>query len=137
MPTRKDSPIQHKNIRGAEYYAQALEEPKTQTPILRLRQFVDWLKAEGLCSSNHDFEQQCGLANRYIANCSRSGRGDMGTDILARIVRRYPALNLAWLCTGEGMMLTTEEGRLYSYYKAAYEATMMQVEALNQIIGKK
>ena len=113
-----------------------MKEAAIQTPILRLRQFVAWAKNEGLCKSERDFERQCGLANRYVANCSRSGRGDMGTDVLTRIIRRYPSLNLAWLCTGEGPTLITKT-ETNTDYRDAYLAAMSHIEALNKLIHKK
>lgn len=135
MELKETTPILHKNIRGAEYYAQALEEPKTQTPILRLREFVAWAKGEGICKSEHDFERQCGLSPKYIANNSANGKGNLGTEMLGRIVRQYPILNLAWLCTGDGEMIHGKgEGNID--YKEAYEAAMAHIEALNRLISK-
>lgn len=136
----KDKP--HSNIRGKEYYAQAIEEaiqrenPK-QTPIQRLRAFVQWAQSQGLCKSEYDFERKCSLSAKYISNNMHTGKGNIGTEMLGRIVRVFPQLNLAWLCTGEGAMLNTGgDNALNADYKQAYEGAMMQVEALNRILRK-
>lgn len=54
--------------------------------------------------------------------------------MLGRVVKAFPQVNLAWLCTGEGPMLSQGGGTLNADYKQAYEGAMMQVEALNRII---
>lgn len=127
----------HANIRGKEYFAQAIEEANeiTQTPIQRLRAFVQWAQSQGLCKSEYDFERKCSLSAKYISNNMHTGKGNIGTEMLGRIVRVFPQLNLAWLCTGDGAMLTSGgENALNADYKQAYEGAMMQVEALNRII---
>lgn len=106
------------------------------TPILRLREFVAWAKSKGLCKSENNFEKQCGLSPKYIANNCSNSKGNLGTEMLGRIIREYPMLNLAWLCTGDGLM-TLSGNDTNKDYKQAYEGAMMQVEALNRIIGKK
>ena len=131
---------QHKNIRGSEYYTQAIKEATERekgeiTPILRLREFVNWAKLQGLCKSEYDFERQCSLSPKYITNNAHSGKGNIGTEMLGRIIRVFPQLNLAWLCTGEGAMLLSESSSdVNADYKQAYEAAQKQIEALNRII---
>lgn len=105
------------------------------TPILRLREFVRWAQMQGLCKSEYDFERQCSLSPKYIGNNSRTGKGNIGTEVLGRITTVYPQLNLAWICTGEGaMVLQSDNNALNADYKQAYEAAMLQIEALNRII---
>lgn len=129
----------HANIRGKEYFAQAIEEvqermaPK-QTPIQRLRLFVRWVQSQGLCESEYDFERKCSLSAKYISNNMHTGKGNIGTEMLGRIVRVFPQLNLAWLCTGDGAMINSGDNPLNADYKQAYEGAMLQVEALNRII---
>lgn len=106
-----------------------------QTPILRLRDFVKWAQSQGLCKSEYDFERQCSLSAKYISNNANTGKGNIGTEMLGRIVKAFPQLNLAWICTGEGAMLMQGgDNALNADYKQAYEGAMMQVEALNRII---
>lgn len=133
------TPQPHKNIRGAEYYAQAIkdatEAATPQTPILRLREFAQWAQSQGLCKTERDFERICNLSAKYIPNNMNTGKGNIGTEMLGRIVKVFPQLNLAWICTGEGAMLMQGgDNALNADYKQAYEGAMMQVEALNRII---
>lgn len=104
------------------------------TPIQRLREFVRWAQSQELCKSEFDFERKCSLASKYISNNMHTGKGNIGTEMLGRIVKAFPQLNLAWICTGEGAMLMQGGGDLNADYKLAYEGAMMQVEALNRII---
>lgn len=108
-----------------------------QTPIARLRDFVRWAQTQGLCKSEYDFERQCSLSPKYISNNSNTGKGNIGTEMLGRIVKVFPQLNLAWICTGDGpMLMQTGSNTLNADYKQAYEGAMMQVEALNRIIRR-
>lgn len=132
----------HKNIRGADYYVQAVRNEKDKeseiiTPIMRLRQFVKWGQLNGLCRTENDFERKCNLSPKYIANNSHSGKGNIGTEMLGRIVRVFPQLNLAWICTGEGPMLNQGGNNLNADYKQAYEGAMLQIEALNRILKNR
>lgn len=104
------------------------------TPILRLREFVKWAQMQGLCKSEYDFERICSLSPKYISNNANSGKGNIGTEMLGRIIKAFSQLNLAWICTGEGAMLINGESNLNADYKQAYEAAMLQIEALNRII---
>lgn len=102
---------------------------------MRLREFVKWAQEQGLCKSESDFERICSLSPKYIANNANTGKGNIGTEMLGRIIKSFPRLNLAWICTGDGAMLTSGgENALNADYKQAYEGAMMQVEALNRII---
>lgn len=133
----------HKNIRGKEYYTQTTgevtqHEPLQQTPIQRLREFVKWAQTQGLCKGEYDFERICRLSPKYISNNIHTGKGNIGTEMLGRIISVFPQLNLAWICTGNGLMLTFTDSDDISNmdYKQAYESAMMQIEALNKIIKK-
>lgn len=139
MTEAKSKP--HKNIRGAEYYAQAIEEATQRqlpqsTPIQRLREFVKWAQSQGLCKSEYDFERICSLSPKYISNNMHTGKGNIGTEMLGRIIKAFPQLNLAWICTGEGAMTMQGGGDLNADYKQAYEFAMQQINVLNNIIKK-
>ena len=111
------------------------ENKINQTPILCLREFVKWAQSQGLCKSEYDFERMCSLSPKYISNNANSGKGNIGTEMLGRIIKVFPQLNLAWICTGEGAMLMQGgDNALNADYKQAYEAAMLQIEALNRII---
>lgn len=141
MELKENKP--HKNIRGKEYYAQAIDEATQrrlpqQTPILRLREFVKWAQSQGLCKSEYDFERICSLAPKYIANNAHTGKGNIGTEMLGRIIKAFPQLNLAWICTGEGaMIMQGGNDALNADYKQAYELAMQQINVLNNIIKKQ
>lgn len=107
------------------------------TPIQRLRGFVKWAQSQGLCNSEYDFERKSGLCNKYISNNANTGKGNIGTEMLGRIIKAFPQLNLAWLCTGEGAMTTLPGGDLNADYKQAYELAMQQINILNNIIKKQ
>lgn len=111
--------------------------PKAETAMMRLRKFVDWLRREGMCRSEFDFERQCRLTPRYISNNTSNAKGNIGSEMLGRIVRVFPQLNLAWICTGEGAMLNQGGGEFNADYRQAYEAAMIQIEALNRILKSK
>lgn len=109
-------------------------EIKQPTPIQRLREFVKWAQGQGFCKSEYDFERICSLSPKYISNNMHTGKGNIGTEMLGRIIKAFPQLNLAWICTGEGAMTMQGGGDLNADYKLAYEGAMLQIEALNRII---
>lgn len=106
------------------------------SPVSRLLQFVDWTIENGLCSSMLDFERTCGLSSRYLINAGQTPKLDFRVEKIGRIARQFPQLNLRWLCTGEGSMIKSESQRSDGY-REAYEAAMLQIEALNKIIRQK
>lgn len=92
-----------------------------------------YARDKGVVKGENSFEAYCELSNRYIYNSIRNGKGAIGTDIIARIVDKFPELNVKWLCTGKGNMIETDIDANVNY-KAAYEGAMMQIEALHKII---
>lgn len=106
-----------------------------QTPIRRIREFAKWAQSQNLCKSEFDFERMCNLCPKYIANNIQNSKGNIGTAILGRIIKAFPQLNLVWICTGEGpMLMQSGDNAFNADYKQAYEAAMLQIEALNRII---
>ena len=67
--------------------------------IDRLRKFARYARDKGVVKGENSFEAYCELSNRYIYNSIRNGKGAIGTDIIARIVDKFPELNVKWLCT--------------------------------------
>lgn len=76
--------------------------------IDRLRKFARYARDKGVVKGENSFEAYCELSNRYIYNSIRNGKGAIGTDIIARIVDKFPELNVKWLCTGKGNMIETD-----------------------------
>ena len=109
---------------------------ENMTPIQRLREFVKWTQLQGICKSEYEFERRCGLCPKYISNNMHTGKGNIGTEMLGRIIKTFPQLNLAWICTGEGSMTAQIKGEINMDYKQAYEGARMQIDALNKIIDK-
>lgn len=112
-------------------------EIKQPTPIQRLREFVKWAQGQGLCKSEYDFERICSLSPKYISNNMHTGKGNIGTEMLGRIIKAFPQLNLAWICIGEGAMTMQGGGDLNADYKQAYELAMQQINILNNMIKKQ
>lgn len=52
-------------------------------------------------------EMECGLSNGYLGK-QRKNRGSFGGNILRKIEQRFPELNMTWLLSGEGEMLTAK-----------------------------
>ena len=77
-------------------------EIKQPTPIQRLRGVCQMGAGSGACKSEYDFERICSLSPKYISNNMHTGKGNIGTEMLGRIIKAFPQLNLAWICTGEG-----------------------------------
>jgi hypothetical protein len=53
----------------------------------------------------YTFERECGVANGYLQK-QKKGKGSIGSDILEKIHAKYNDLNVFWLVTGKGRMLT-------------------------------
>lgn len=51
-------------------------------------------------------EQECGLSNGYLGK-QRKNKGSFGGNILRKIEKRFPELNMTWLLSGEGQMLNS------------------------------
>jgi len=68
--------------------------------INRLDKYLETKKIKPL-----EFERRCKISNGYFARQLKKG-GSIGSDILERIAEGYPELNLIWLITGKGAMIT-------------------------------
>ena len=63
----------------------------------RLLAFIEY---KGM--SKNKFETLCGLSKRYVSNISQS----IQPGVCKRISLKFPDLNMGWLLTGEGEMLS-------------------------------
>jgi len=65
----------------------------------RLIQFID---KQGF--TNRKFALEIGISHNYFTK-----EGAIGSDILSKIVDKYPELNSDWIITGRGSMLMAKE----------------------------
>lgn len=68
--------------------------------IDRLQKFVDFKNL-----SPHAFELECRISNGYISKQTK-GKGGIGGEILLKIGEKFKELNLMWVLTGEGEMIS-------------------------------
>lgn len=52
--------------------------------------------------TQNGFESACGLARGTISSINKG----MRSDNIAKIAKRFPEINMTWLLTGEGKMVT-------------------------------
>lgn len=55
-----------------------------------------------------EFSKRIGVSNGYLAK-QKSGKANIGSHIIEKIVRAFPDMNLLWLMTGEGSMIRLQE----------------------------
>lgn len=70
--------------------------------------------------SARQFDISIGTANGYILRMQKNN-ASVGSDVIERIVKLYPQVNLVWLITGKGDMLLEET-------KKKSEKTDLQIE---------
>lgn len=77
-----------------------------------------------------NFEDECGLSNGYLNNALYSNYGSIGSESIARIVEKFPMLNIHWLCTGKGNMLN------YGGREKEYKEIMTLITKLQNAVKK-
>lgn len=82
-----------------------------------------------LSISARQFDISIGTANGYILRMQKNN-ASVGSDVIERIVKLYPQVNLVWLITGKGDMLLTEDTNSGSKSDEAIEVYIN--ERLNQ-----
>lgn len=82
---------------------------KNQRSIDRLYEFAVWCKTYNMVKSLNDWETLCRIGNRYLSNTLQSNKGSVGAEILRNVYRKFPIVNLTWVITGEGEMITAEK----------------------------
>lgn len=109
---------------------------KKQRSIDRLYMFAQWLKEKGHVKSLAQFEISSGLAKNYLTNTLQSPKGSVGADILRSIYLTYPYLNIAWVVTGKGKMISDDEARVKEMEGKVkeMELIMMRCESILTII---
>ena len=61
-----------------------------------------FIKFKGI--SKNRFETMCGLSKRYVSNISQS----ISPDVTKKISLTFPELDMGWVLTGEGDMLSVK-----------------------------
>ena len=69
-------------------------------PIERIAIYLQFKKI-----SPHSFERNINLSNGYYAKQLKN-LGSVGSDILIKVHNHYPDLNILWVLTGDGQMIT-------------------------------
>jgi len=63
---------------------------------------------EHLGLSARKFDISIGAANGYSLRMKKNN-ASVGTDVIERIIKQYPKINLVWLITGKGTMFIEEQ----------------------------
>ena len=61
--------------------------------------------------SARQFDISIGTANGYILRMKKNN-ASVGSDVIERIIKEYPQVNLVWLITGKGDMFITDKPKL-------------------------
>lgn len=100
------------------------------TTAKRLHRFVKYVKSEKMIKNARNFEDICGLSNGYLNNALHANAGNLGSENIARIVDKFPMLNIYWLCTGKGEMLN------YEGKEKEYQEVMLLISKLQEAVQK-
>lgn len=71
--------------------------------------------------SARQFDLSIGTANGYILRMQKNN-ASVGSDVIERIVKEYPQINLVWLITGKGNMFIDEPSQPKARSKQEIEA---------------
>jgi hypothetical protein len=109
---------------------------ENQRSIDRLYMFAQWLKENGRVKSLAQFEISSGVAKNYLINTLQSPKGSVGADILRSIYLAYPYINIAWVVTGMGKMISDDENKVKEMENKVkeMELIMMRCESILTII---
>ena len=64
--------------------------------------------------SARKFDLSIGASNGYILRMKKN-KASIGSDILEKIIDKYPQLNIIWLLTGKGSMINDETFKVKSF----------------------
>ncbi|WP_400078893.1 hypothetical protein [Winogradskyella sp. R77965] len=71
--------------------------------------------------SARQFDLSIGSANGYTLRMQKNN-ASVGSDVIERIIKEYPQVNLVWLITGKGEMFITKPQENQGRSKAEIEA---------------
>jgi len=93
-----------------------------------INRIVDFIHQKGM--SVRQFDISIGAANGYTLRMEKNN-ASVGSDVIERIVKKYPKLNLIWLITGKGKMFIEE-------YPVSSSIQKIDVEAfINEKLNEK
>lgn len=75
----------------------------TKKAVERLVDFHEYLKSTGY-GGRKVFEKAIGMSNGYLSSTLSNNRS-IGADVLLKIMKAFPELDMGWLISGEGEML--------------------------------
>lgn len=112
----------------------------------KIERFLQYLDFKGITENRATVE--CGLSQGLLHQ-AKSGKSDLGYKTIDKILDKYQDINKAWLLTGEGEMLKSEQpkkiddiaghGKLIPFYDAEaaagnnYEMDMMPSRPVGMI----
>lgn len=112
----------------------------------KIERFLQYIDFKGITENRATVE--CGLSQGLLHQ-AKSGKSDLGYKTIDKILDKYQDINKAWLLTGEGEMLKTEQpkkiddiaghGKLIPFYDAEaaagnnYEMDMMPSRPVGMI----
>lgn len=89
--------------------------------INRIIQLLD-----ALSLSARQFDMSIGSANGYTLRMEKNN-ASVGSDVIERIIKTYPQVNLVWLITGNGDMFVSQPASKPKRSKTEIEATNSKV----------
>ena len=94
------------------------------TAIERFVRFHKHLQLTEMYPGRHALAEKIGVSSGYITKAF-SKKSAMGSDLLERIMRLFPQLNIVWLLTGEGDMILEEDD--YAPYRISIQNELSQL----------
>lgn len=105
----KDSVFIHYN---KYLYTNFLKKIIMSTAIERFVMFHKHLQLTEMYPGRNALENKLEVSSGYITK-AMTKKSAMGSDLLERIIRLFPQLNIVWLLTGEGDMILEEDDSKY------------------------
>lgn len=75
-------------------------------------------------------EKACGISNGYLGK-QRKNKGSFGSNILRRMEKQFPELNMTWLLSGEGAMLNIKYREVSSNFLTTVEENFISYTPIN------
>jgi len=76
---------------------------------------------DALHLSARQFDMSIGTANGYTLRMKKNN-ASVGSDVIERIIKEYPQVNLVWLITGKGEMFVSQPNEKPTRSKTEIEA---------------